>query len=435
MERVLPHQKQRLLRPVFERGLGLPPWAIIILLSTLALVARLTVLRRRRPGDTFAQVDAFAAMEIALVLAVIFLIALKPEFLSRITIALRGTSVRWLGLFFAVATVSAFWSAMPTYTLFRASEFATQFLALLLVLACALAFAQSERILIIAAFAAVLLDLSYGILSFGFGLGGLRSNSYSASAVMLFAYAFGEWLVRTGGSRRQLAVTAVAALALVILGRSMASWWCVLLAISLSFALAKNKRSVFLLIALAVGMLVQIAGVQSLQPLIDPYEELGKIETLHGRTLLWEDYRDTIMANPLLGVGYAIGPRIAGKTYTTNAHNSAIAIILGTGILGGTVIIALLITGTREALYVCSRGRPGAIGTVAALAAGSVNSMSISIFGDAWAPSSFVLMLFYAFFLIAVLRPRWLAFKRPQHSLNSAPPAQTRNYDIRKITA
>lgn len=422
-------------RPSFYTRLAIPPWAIFVLLSALALVARLTILIRRRSGENFAKVDAFAVMEIALVIATILLIALKPEFISRVWLAFRGTSIRWLGIFFAVAIVSAAWSAMPTYALFRAGEFAVESIALLAVLACCLAFRQSERILLAASFAAVLLDLAYGLLSSGLSIEGLRSNSYSASAVMLFAYAFGEWLTRSAKSRRQLAFAAVTALALVILGRSMASWWCALLAIFLSFALGKRKRSVFLLMVLTIGVFVQFAGIEALQPVIDPYGEMEKVETLHGRTLLWEDYRDTIIAHPLLGVGYAIGPRIAGKTYATNAHNSAIAILLGTGILGGLAILGLLVVGIREALYACNNNRPGAIGAVAALAVGSVNSMSISTFGDAWAPSSFVLMLFYAFFMTAVVRPRWLAILQSGRLSNRAITVLPSNCRVRKITA
>jgi O-antigen ligase len=403
------HSKPQPLTRLHIGAFGLPWWAFALMVCTWGLILRLTVLRRRRPGTEFTQVDSFAVIEIILVFTAALLLILKPGFMEHIWDKLHKTSARFLFCFFILAVGSAAWSPMSTYSLFRAGEFLIESTAIATILACSNSFRQAERLLLISVFAVTIMDILYNIRSFGFALESLRSNSYSVSALMIFAYALGEAVARSGNARKVSAAVAGIALVFVLFGRSMASWWCALLAILLAFLLARSKRYFFIIGTTMIGLLISIAGVQKLQPIIDPYGELDKVEDLHGRELLWKDYLETIRQNPWLGVGYAIGPRIAGSVYTTNAHNSAIAVVLGTGLVGGLLLLIALIIGSREALMTCKSGRLGSVGAVTALAAGSVNSMSISVFGDAWAPSSFVFMMFYGFFLFAVLRPQWPA--------------------------
>ncbi len=392
---------------------GLPWWTLALIICTSGLILRLTILRRRRPGTEFTQVDSFAAIEIILVCVAALLLAMKPGFMDRVWRVLGGTSARIMFLFFIIAVGSAIWSPMPTYSLFRAAEYLIESIAIAAILACCNSFRQAERVLLISAFAALLMDTIYNIHSFGFTFENLRSNSSSVSAVMIFGYGFGEAIARNRNARKVPALVSSIAFVLVLLGRSMASWWCSLLAIFLAFLLARSRRLSLIVGTILLGLLISLVGMQKLQPVIDPHGEIEKVEGLHGRELLWQDYWQTIKQNPWLGVGYAVGPRIAGTRYTTNAHNSAIAVILGTGMVGGILILLSLIAGLREAHWVSRSGKLGSVGTITALAAGSVNSMSISVFGDAWAPSSFVFMMFYAFFLFAVLRPQWGA-RHPQ---------------------
>jgi O-antigen ligase len=392
--------------PVTRNKLDL--WARFVLLSTVAVVFRLTQMQRRRAGTDFARVDTYAAIEIALVVLTCLMLAFRPSLLLRVWKGLKQTSGRLLSLFFVIAMASAVWSVMPSYTFFRAGEFAVESLAILTVLACAGSFSRAERIAIFSAFCIVFMD-AFGNILGGLNLALLHSNSLGASAVMLFCYGLGEALVHQGKDRQRFIAMAGLALSFVFVSRSLASWWCVLLGVSLAFFLSRSQRMFFLLGIIVLGLGIWFAGVQKLQPVIDPHGEIDKMQTLHGRELLWNDYWKTIRENPWTGVGYAVGPRVAGSVYTTNAHNSAIAVLLGTGLVGGIFLLLSLLLGFREALSACRARQPGAIGAVTALIAGSVNSMSISVFGDAWAPSSFVFMMFYSFFLFAVLRPQLAA--------------------------
>jgi len=381
----------------------------LILLAEVLLVARLTVLQRRR--EDFTAIDAFAMVEIVIVAAIGLLLALQSGQLWRLWQRIAATSGKVLLAFFALALVSAAWSELPKYSAFRAGEFAVLSLGFLVAVASARTFAHAERLILVLGMLALGLAAFSIVLSRGGASFELHNNTVGASAVILTCYAVGEALRAERRRRRNLVVLSAISAALTLASQSLASWWSLFIGVGVAFLLSKSARGGFVLVVVVLGLAVALVGAERFEPVVDPYgqtEEAGKLETFTGRKLLWEGYEKVFKASPWLGVGYAVAARTAGPVYATNTHNAAWAVLLGTGVVGMTIVVIAALFGLREALSACAAGRTGAVGATAALVAGSANSMSLSLFGEGWGVASFVFMLFYAFHLCAVARPQWV---------------------------
>jgi O-antigen ligase len=133
----------------------------------------------------------------------------------------------------------------------------------------------------------------------------------------------------------------------------------------------------------------------------------SKLENLSGRRELWGAFTARFLERPILGYGYAVAARTKGAFYVTNTHNIVFAVLLGTGLVGALTCIWTLALAAKESLRPIVQARSGAIGAFCALSAGLVNGMSISLICEGWMCPSFVFVMIYAFFLLAVVRPQW----------------------------
>lgn len=385
--------------------------ARLILLAELALLARMTVFQRGR--EDFLTVDAYALAEILLVAFVAGLVAYQWQPMTQLWRRLRGTAFVPLALFFGLAVLSTLWSPLPQYSGYRAGQFAALSVGLMLVLAATGSFAHAERVTMFSVLTTLGLGLFSDLVLRDVSIERFRGNQFGAGAALLTCYGFGEWLTAAHPRRKQLLFYAGVGLGLVYLSKSLASWWALLIGIVIALLLSRPGRAGLVGGVIAIGLLVAVWGADRLEPVIDPHGEIEKAETFSGRKNLWEEYAQVFKERPWLGLGYAVASRIAGPVYTTNTHNAAWAVLLGTGMVGFAVVLLAALRGFREAITACNAGRRGAVGAAAALVVGAANSMSISLFGECWGVAAFVFMLFVAFHLCAVVRPAWATAPRP----------------------
>jgi O-antigen ligase len=372
-----------------------------LLAGAVLLVIRLTLLQRQR--QNFASVDSSATMQIVIVGLMGLLLVMSPRVLLMLWRRLAFTSGRLLLPFYVLCVASAIWSSMHAYSAFRAVEFAIQTLALFTLLAYSEEFVASERIIIRLGLAITIVEMLGLVAHYGFSRESLHSNSYSASAAMLFCYSFGEWLKAQGQRRLRLCWVAGFSLFCVVLGQSFASWLAILLGAGIALLTSRRHR-VFALMSggFLLVMVLIIPGTKKIIFMPNGAEE--KVENLNGRRSLWEHYYALAIDKPFLGYGYAVSARTQGPFYATNTHNIVFATMLGTGLAGMLILCCTLVRGAIEAACSVVRGKPGSIGCLCALSGGLVNGLSISLICETWMPPSFVFVLFYGFHLFQVVK-------------------------------
>jgi O-antigen ligase len=366
----------------------------------LAVVARLTVFARRRSGGDFASVDAAAAAEVALVLLSLLLLAQS----CRVPVIL-GKRSRGGALVFVLALglgiLSSIWSPLPAYSGYRAVSVTSQFLAVMVALSYEPDFLCAEwRFLQVACAVLVMQTICLaGVI--GFWRGPFQhNNTLTNSAAMVACYCLAEALTprATSHRKRVLRIVGIGALVIVVVGTSSGSNVAFLVGM-LCATLVLRRPRLFALLAV-VGIVGSLfLQMEVVQEVVFPGKTLEQIRTMRGRTGLWQVYLERALDHLWFGEGYAASVRIAGG-HSTNAHNSLISFLLGTGVVG---TLLYLLAFARLILHTASAAVwrvPGAVGVTAGLVAGLTNSMSKGYLGEAYYPETLV---FFALFGLAVL--------------------------------
>ncbi len=374
-------------------------------LLTLGVVARITVFLRQRSGGDFTNVDVSAAVEIALVFLAGFCIVACPRLPQTLKLITR-TSVVMLLLYNILGAVSAAWSPIPTFSLFRAGEVIVEILAVFLALSYCVDFIAAERTMLWMSLLATLMTVTVNIRSGGleFSMYAWHTNSYTACAAIVLCYCCGELFAYPHPRRRRfLIVMAIIGAAFVALGTSTGSFIACICGIAVAALLARNRGLAGALIMLAVvaGALVSGGDVNAL---LFPGKTENEIATMSNRTQLWDAYMAQIEESPILGYGFASIERLAGADYETNTHNFVLAVLGGTGAVGLLVILLWLGWLFKEIRRSVASQRAGARGAAAALTAALVNSMGCAYLGEGWSSITFVFVCVLAFYILFVLR-------------------------------
>jgi O-antigen ligase len=265
---------------------------------------------------------------------------------------------------------------------------------------------------------------------FSFSLSTWHTNSYSAVSAMLFCYCLGEFKMSSGTRRRLLLRYGTFGLATLVLGTSTASYAAAAWGALLILLLRRN-----VLLGLVGGWVLAIVLVMGLD--LSGFGEalmFGKSEqdyaTLSGRTLIWDELFRFVKQSPLIGHGFAVLSTGRGQVFSSQPHNSVFSILLGTGFIGLSIVIAFLVKLIADSLRCLKFLRPGAIGCICAINAALVNSLAMPLIFDEWEESSLALTAFLAFFaskVVIPVRKEWAAsaamvnqpFQRP---LTRVPP-------------
>jgi O-antigen ligase len=367
--------------------------------------------------NEFTSIDILASFQIVLVILSLFLILLftyKQQVLKKIS----KTSISMLIAYYLFSAFSSFWSPLPIYSLFRAVEYLTQiFIVIIIVWKCE-KFDYAEHSMLCLSFFVILLGISMMVRLRGFStdLSHWHANHYTVAASMIFCYCFGEYLGNSQKRLRRLQRYGFGGLVCLILGTSAASFMATGAGVIVAIFLSKQGRSIFTYLIVTVGA---VTGLIMLAPQVeDPaswvefgqqlkiyssYSVDGPTLSLHGRITLWEQYIEEIKQSPLYGHGFAISSRLA-RFYTTNTHNGLLAALLGTGLIGFGLVVWGGCRLVREMRSAIQARQIGALGCAAALTAGLVNNLSISIVGEQWREPSFVLVTILSFHLLFVFK-------------------------------
>lgn len=382
----------------------------------LALIARLTLFIRRRPDSDFIQIDGFAAAQIALVGLACGLLILFP-YRSVIWQRISRTSGSMILLYYVLSGVSALWPPLPEYSLFRAVEYLSQASLVFIAIWYCSDFVHAERRVLLISFLVILLGASAIVILRGFHFNLLlwHTNSYSASAAIVFCYCFAEFIDASQERKKYLIYYCIGSFAFLILGTSVASFIAAGCGIVVAILFSKQGQAllVHLLVAIPlIGFLMlMIVNAQSIPSWTQVGQQLKIISTdstgqvslhLHGRVLLWEHYLELIQQSPIYGHGIAVSSRLS-RWATTNTHNGLLAVILGTGAIGLMVFLAGLYRLLTEVRFSLRFDRLGATGCVSAFVAALVNNMSISFIGEQWRSPSLVFFAFLGLHLFFIL--------------------------------
>lgn len=374
---------------------------VLLWTPAILMVTRLTLLLRSRSAEQFQVVDGVAAFQIAITGAAIA----TAVFLSRLdrmkAVLFQAPVVGFIS-FYGICFLSALWSPVPLFTAYRAAEYLAQVLAIIAALLFCRSLAQAEGRLFIIGAIVVGLDVFSLVVAWGapFSLQSYHSTSYSISAGMLGCYALGEACTRTGKFRWQMLRIAFPFLVLVGLSTSAGSIIALCIAVALIGLLSGNLLIVALV--LLAGSLLFMVPPELRNSLLFPNKDASMIETMSGRTDMWQAFAPLIAERPILGHGMSVAARLYGNAYNINSHNSMIAALLSTGIIGALQLLAGLVALGWQCLRAFLADRPGSLGCIGALTFAMVNSNTFAFFGEDWCVPSVLFVCIMAMEVIFV---------------------------------
>ena len=381
----------------------------LLWLLIFAWVARVTIFLRQRPANSFASLDISSAMQICIVLFMFVIVVFNTKFIS-IWSKSAKTSVRMIFYYYLVCAASALWSPMPEFTFYRAFEFMTLLMAVLVALYYSPNFEVAEQRILFISSLVVILSMYVNVKFAGgvvFSLSAWHTNSYSASAAIICCYCIGEYFFSDNSRSNTLKWYGIFNFLALIIGTSSASFIAALCGILFMFILA--KRFDFLLIGfylLTFLLLIKI-DFGFISDLIFVGKSAQSIASLHGRLPMWESLIKLVSKSPLYGYGFGV-ISIDGKgVFASEPHNSLFSVLLGTGTLGLITFLTYTVRMLREFLKTCSERIPGAMGCAIAIAAGLVNSLAMPLVFDEFEESSLVFACVTALFLLYVFLPHW----------------------------
>ena len=358
----------------------------LLWLGILGWLVRGTLFMRRRDGSQFATVDIYAFVHIAIT-GVLFLLILMSPRLKILLKKLGKSSGGILLMYFFLCAISAVWSPLPEYSLYRAVEVIVQLLAVYIVFSYSHDFQSAERTALYICILTLILG-TVGCPRSGGLLGRWGSNGSIASAAMIFCYCFGEF----GGSgkrrRRSLLGFGFLALVALLLNRGSAGMIAATCGIATTAIISRRQRGLAILI---LGSLVFVLFLNTsiVYNLYFSGKDTQQITSFHGRMFLWESYATEFIKSPIYGHGFAVTARLSDH-YTTNTHNSLFSVLLGTGVIGMAIVVFGVIRLMKELALPIRTQRPGAIGCAAAFLTCFINCMSITVIGEVWRPESLV---------------------------------------------
>jgi hypothetical protein len=354
-------------------------------------IARNSIFLRQRQEENYAAVDAFAMLQIAIIgaIALIILTFSLKSFLHQI----KTSSLKWYFLYYILAMISSFFlSSNPTFSLYRAIEVIVMSLAVLFF--CMHTFTvhesiQRTRIIIWSTLIITVVGMAIQ------GGGGLfwHSNGLGATAAMAACF-FSTWTMAAGFKRnRTLIFQGTIGTYFMFASLSLASWWSYWLGICCCGLVQKNKILVFILFIVGLS-LFSLIDTDTRDELLVRGRDEQSLTQMTGRKLIWDDYIVASGKKPVLGYGFAIGAREVGSIYTTDTHNSFFAALMGMGWIGVFIWVVFFFKLGFELFQFRHSFHPAWLATASALAAGLLNSMSLSILAEQWIISTTVFVAF-----------------------------------------
>lgn len=376
-------------RAGLQRGLRQKLPRTLVLFPVLVLLARISLFAKGHVENAFGYIDSYAMVEIGLV-GLTVLVLLRDNATGPVLRTLARAPVRWLLLYYVFATLSALWSLMPFYTLFRGIEVLSQFVAVFVILAHARSFAAKEFVFLSAGAMAIVLEiggsarLSGGIDS----MASIHTCSYSNVGLMLFAYCLAEYPGCEPSRKRTLFWFGMIGLAAIVVGTSATTNLAAVLGILVAVIISTRRNGlqpvtvVAVCLLLFLGLAALLARDTAITWLM-PNKTVEQIESFTGRRELWEQLSGVLNESPLLGRGFVASTR-AGDLRLFNAHNALLQAMLDTGILGTVILAVALVALGVSCIRRLNQRSLGSAGFAAAFAALVPVNVTVPIWGVGW---------------------------------------------------
>ncbi|MCB2067832.1 MAG: O-antigen ligase family protein [Erythrobacter sp.] len=378
-------------------------WALLLL-----TVLRTTLLVRRRDTAEFDAVDNSATIAIALIVGIVVLLMVHPRARGAL-VRLQTSSAFYLLLYLALAALSAFWSVIPEFTLFRAGEVIAVFGALFVLMEGFDNWRNAERAMLGVLMVVTVLAFFQRVTTGGVSMEGLHTNVYTVTAGMGFLYTLAESLRADPRRKMMMRRWMVAFLLFAVVGTSAGSNIGIAVAMLILLPFLSQSKVVLIPAGLACVALAVVMGAseQVVSTTLLSGRSIEEAETLTGRMFLWQGYWNAFLDSPLIGHGFAIVARIGdqfGGLATTNAHNGFIEAGAGLGLLGFGLLCYYCYRLVLETIAATRARIIGGLGCLVAVVMMLVNNNSKSLLGGAYDPTMLGVFALLAFFHSYTLR-------------------------------
>lgn len=379
--------------------------AIFYLSFPFLLIMRITIFQRGRTVGNFATVDSYAAAQI-LIVGIIWIILLFSTHLKILLRKLSGSSVGLLMLFYVFCGISALWSPLKAYTLYRAFEI----LGVCLIIFFALDFLNSflHAEFLVLGFSLVI--LINGIVGHGIVTGwqSMHANIYPMIAAMILVYCLAEFQQTTGLRRHMLLVCIPISFISLCVGTSSTANVATLCGLIVIGIVQRSPIRMFLILLLLLVLMLLLSGLwDSLENAtlntLFPGKSWEEVKFIQGRLDLWKRCWPDIMKRPLLGHGFAAAPRL--YLGVVSAHNSFMDILLATGFIGLT-FFGIIVAALLYELSTIDYHTAGYVGCCSVFTCAIVGSMGTSFIVTDFQPPITSLAMFAGLYIIFILPTR-----------------------------
>lgn len=382
-------RQYRFQQPRLQAGLRHKLPRTMVVFPVLLLLVRISLFAKGHVDTDFGYIDSQAMVEISLV-GLTILLLLRDSATAPVLRAVARSPVGLLLLYYLFATLSALWSLMPCYTLFRGIEALSQFLAVFVILAHARSFAAREFTFLAAGAAAIVLEIA-GIARLIGGIdsiAAIHTCSYTNVGLMLFVYCLAEYPGCEPFRRRTLLWFGFTGLTAIVVGTSAAANVSAVLGILLAVVISIRRSGLQPITVVAICLLLflgllAVRARDSAIALLMPGKTAEQIESFTGRRDLWEELSGPAHESPLLGRGFVASTR-AGDLKVANAHNVLLQAMMDTGLLGTMVLAVALVALAMSCIRRLNQRSAGSAGFAAAFAVLLPVNVTVPIWGVGW---------------------------------------------------
>jgi O-antigen ligase len=361
----------------------------------------------------------------------IALVLITPE--VRAGFALRLNALWLFVVYVVVCVVSTMWSVSPVVTLGKAAELAVA-TAVVMVAANRTSNGRALDQLFKITFAFGALVLLFIAVGYVFALPGfwiqskgviarqmdtwfLSANSIGYLSALTAAIALDRAVGRVQGRPLMWAVLLLSVMT-AFLAQGRTGLACLLL--GAVAVLAIRRKYMILLAGAGLVLLMAIAFNQEILAYLTRGEPVGSLQTLTGRTVVWQGAWQSFMQHPWTGNGFGIGGRYlfvsifagSGEDWSM-AHNGFLELLTGVGLLG-------LVPWSAAMLWTIANAFQFAVRRLLAGAPAIIGMMPVITFMSNGAAGWFDIVLAYFLCSVAIL-----AHKIPLRQAATGYPAKT----------
>ena len=331
-----------------------------------------------RPRENYSSIDMLALIQIGVVMMIFVLLFLSP--MAGFWKQIKNSSIKFYLIYLLFGAVSALWSVNPAYSLYRAMEALALSISILYFCSSAMTQENSIRRSQLIMWSTLLASWVGLVLLFGFSFS-LRHNGFGAIAALTCCFFAALFLADRKKRNHKILFQIGLGFIFILISMSLASWWSFWFGIFYCSLFIRHKGLLIILVLIGTTIFMTVEQ-DTRRSLLLRDKSTENLSSMTGRKILWADYMWASKKRPLLGYGYAMGAREVGARYTTNTHNVFFGALLGVGWVGVAILGLFIISLALELLRYRHHRNPAWIASAAGMAAGWLNTMSLSILGE-----------------------------------------------------